>query len=295
MMSLIELRKQELTTEINKMIDVVQFFLDNKKRDERATSISQYLDLNSDELRRVNTNLCKIKNQFNPNSDSFETFEKCKYELEELQREINKIQARGEAEQQRLKRNAASTRYALFGAILGAVMMGFTGCVSCTAFHFNGVNLVTDFNLINGFLGGIICGAVIGAIIGQVKQDINPDHAFYWSIGVTLFLIALIVKSAFTPATDTQVNSNPAGNSSDGGRVLISECDTPCRMEVGYNQFIETGGKLVLVKFKGKKEWINLNGDPSGRIPPGKFNTGLAEFASHTNQPSIRVQILRAR
>lgn len=79
------------------------------------------------------------------------------------------------AEAQRLRRNAASGEIgascAGIGAVLGGIVMGFSGCVSCVN------NLGTqhnDFNLFNGLfygaIGGAVIGAVVGILIGQNKD-----------------------------------------------------------------------------------------------------------------------------
>jgi uncharacterized membrane protein (DUF106 family) len=97
MSSIIELRKQELASQVNQMISDVQFFIDNKRRNENATSISQYLEFNEGQLDRIKNNLQKIKNSFNPQSDNFGAFENCIRQLKELQNDINQIQSRGES------------------------------------------------------------------------------------------------------------------------------------------------------------------------------------------------------
>ena len=76
-------------------------------------------------------------------------------------------------EAQRLRRNAASRENAGtgagIGAVLGGIVLGFSGCVSCVS------NLGTqhnDFNLFNGLFFGAIGGAIIGALIGfYIGQD----------------------------------------------------------------------------------------------------------------------------
>jgi hypothetical protein len=190
MSTIIELRKQELTTEINKMINIVQFFIDNKKRKEKAASISQYLDSNQYELNNVKNSLQLIEYGFNPDSDSFETFEKCKNQLEELQIEINKIQSRGEAEQERLRRNSSSWEnagvYAGFGAGFGGLAFGLSGCVSCVnhrqlPWELDNFNLITG--LLIGAIGCAVVGAVMGAIIGQLED----------ALGIHIVVIACFV------------------------------------------------------------------------------------------------------
>lgn len=103
MSSIIELRKTELTSQINEQIKKVQFFIDNKRRNENATSISEYLEYNTDKISSVKRNLELIKNRFNPQSESFVTFENCINELNELLNEITKIQERGESKQENLQ------------------------------------------------------------------------------------------------------------------------------------------------------------------------------------------------
>lgn len=74
------------------------------------------------------------------------------------------------AEAQRRRRNAASGEGALngaaFGALLGGIVMGFSGCVSCLNNFQAQHTLMTDFNLFNGLLFGAIGGAVIGVVVG---------------------------------------------------------------------------------------------------------------------------------
>lgn len=172
MSSLIELRKQELATEVNEKISAVRL----------AISITPYQGLIETELNNVKNTLSTIEKWFDPKSDSLETFEKCKNELKELQREIEKIQARGETERQRLQRieearqkrlrkNAASSKYAGtwagIGATLGGIVLGCGGCMSCVSHPYQiGDFPVTPFNTITGLLIGAIGGAVIGALIG---------------------------------------------------------------------------------------------------------------------------------
>src|SRR5713226_686435 len=70
------------------------------------------------------------------------------------------------AEAQRLRRNEASGENAVtgagIGAVLGGIVMGFSGCVSCVANAQSQHTLITDFNLFSGLLYGAIGGAVIG-------------------------------------------------------------------------------------------------------------------------------------
>ncbi|MEK6289686.1 MAG: hypothetical protein AABO57_28555 [Acidobacteriota bacterium] len=74
------------------------------------------------------------------------------------------------AEAPRLRRNAASGEAAMncaaFGAVLGGIVMGFSGCVSCLNNFQAQHTLITDFNLFNGLLFGAIGGAVIGVVVG---------------------------------------------------------------------------------------------------------------------------------
>ncbi len=77
------------------------------------------------------------------------------------------------AEAQRLRRNAASAENALggvfLGAVIGGIVLGFSGCVSCAA-HMDPSRsqMISDFNLFNGLLYGAIVGAVIGIIVGII-------------------------------------------------------------------------------------------------------------------------------
>jgi hypothetical protein len=58
--------------------------------------------------------------------------------------------------------------YAVAGTIIGGVVLGFTGCVSCVS---NLGSAHNDFNLFNGLLVGAIGGAVIGAVIGYLAEQ----------------------------------------------------------------------------------------------------------------------------
>lgn len=93
----IEERKNELITQINQLINDVQFFIYHKKQSANAISISEYLEYNENKLNNIQSKLDQIKNRFNPNSDNLETLEKCDKQLKELQNEIKKIQSRGES------------------------------------------------------------------------------------------------------------------------------------------------------------------------------------------------------
>jgi hypothetical protein len=215
MSTIFERRKQELTTEINKMVDVVQFFIDNKKRNEKATSISKYLDLNGKDLGDVKQTLHTIKLRFNPESDSFDTFENCKNQLEELQKEITKIQSRGEAEQERLRKNSESLEsafgFAGIGAVLGGIALGLGGCISCMS---NGTFQPPDsngphidiplFNLITGLLIGVVGGALIGAMIGAIK---GQGEIAIWLIGGCLLVGISVILGIRYFTSDTVINS----------------------------------------------------------------------------------------
>jgi hypothetical protein len=56
--------------------------------------------------------------------------------------------------------------FAFFGALLGGIVMGFSGCVSCLNTHVAQRTMLPDFNLFNGLFYGAIGGAVIGVLIG---------------------------------------------------------------------------------------------------------------------------------
>ena len=154
MSSIIELRKQELTTQINEMIRVTQYFIVNGKQDETAMSIWAQLYFEN-EFNSIKNTLQSIENGFNPESDSFATFEKCIDHLSELQREIQKIQIRGEAKQEDLaaesaklaaervklaaeqalegrRKKASRTMEGIFAPIGGVIglVVGFVGCIN---------------------------------------------------------------------------------------------------------------------------------------------------------------------
>jgi tetratricopeptide (TPR) repeat protein len=80
--------------------------------------------------------------------------------------EVERQKALGEKARQQ-QRNIDSVigavPYAIAGAVIGGVILGFTGCVSCVN-NFRSEH--NDFNLFNGLLIGAVAGAVIGAIIG---------------------------------------------------------------------------------------------------------------------------------
>jgi F0F1-type ATP synthase assembly protein I len=93
-------------------------------------------------------------------------------------RERVRDQEAAAAEAQRLRRNAASSEYAVsgagIGAVLGGIVMGFSGCVSCLTNSRSQHVLVTDFNLFSGLLwgaiGGVVIGVIVGILIGQTKD-----------------------------------------------------------------------------------------------------------------------------
>jgi len=97
---------------------------------------------------------------------------------EEAARAAAHAAALAAAEAQRLRRNAASGEAAMncaaFGAVLGGIVMGFSGCVSCLNNFQAQHTLITDFNLFNGLLfgalGGAVIGVVVGIAIGQMKD-----------------------------------------------------------------------------------------------------------------------------
>ena len=293
----IELRKQELTTQINQMIGGIEYVI--------STHL-QYIRLKH-EVETVETELDRIKQGFNPESDSPKSFEKCISELKELEREVKKIKSGGDAEKRRLRRNAASSKYAGTGAstlaIIGGITLGLGGCVSCVSTGI--VPTIPRFNLITGLIIGVIGGAVIGALIGAFmgqtseRESGDSTSGVWLSIGGIAILVIFGILLMSTSQTDVRpMNSAPPVNNQTGNQsgqfVLISECNTPCRMEVGYGQRIETGNKVVLVKFNGKNGWLAIDGG-SKPITNDQFNPGLAQFISPKNQPSIRVQILRQR
>jgi uncharacterized protein YcfJ len=83
--------------------------------------------------------------------------------------------ARAAAEAKQLRRNAASRKNrdtgTGIGAIIGGIVMGFSGCVSCVNHHAShaGDFSLTPFNLFTGLLMGAIAGAVIGALVGYAS------------------------------------------------------------------------------------------------------------------------------
>lgn len=318
MSSIIELRKQELTLEIDTLVKGVLFFIDNKRRNEHAASIAQYLALNESELNDVGKKLRTIENGFDPKSESFETFERCIDQLKELQREIEKIQARGEAEQYRLQRieearqrrqgrNSASWDYAgtwaSILALLGGIALGFGGCVSCMNAggvrtpDSNGPHLDFGyFNLITGLLIGVIGGAALGALIGALAGQLTKRESGDSTMGIWLPIAGLVILILFGFWIPILLKDDRRIDPT-GGFFIISECNTPCRMEVGdpQGQYFNTDHKLVLVKFNGRKEWMRY-GDPGNQgISPDKYSPGMAEFISPENAPTVRVQILRKR
>lgn len=214
MSSILERLKQELTTEINEMISAVEFFINNKKQNENATSISQYLELNGHELNNVKNTLQSIRNEFNPQSAFAEKFENCKNQLKELQNEIIKIQARGEAEQERKRDNSATLEdaslFAGIGAVLGGVVLGFGGCVSCASQMLPAGtpgwkdHMITPFNLITGLLIGVIGGALIGVMIGAIKGQ--GEIALPLIVGCLLVGISVVLGIVYF-TRDTAVNS----------------------------------------------------------------------------------------
>jgi hypothetical protein len=88
---------------------------------------------------------------------------------EEDEEEKRQQQAKREAEALQVRRNQASLEYAGVGAMIGAVVIGFSGCVSClNNYTYN--DMVTDFNLFSGIAIGAIAGAILGVIGGQMKN-----------------------------------------------------------------------------------------------------------------------------
>ena len=112
-------------------------------------------------------------------------------------------------------------------------------------------------------------------------------------------LVALLKsgnRAAQTSSTPTTEPSKPVTTvQREKTFVVVDECDTPCRMNVGTNQLIDTGLKPVLVKFNQRSEWFTLSGRPDDPIPAENFNSGEAYFASPKNAPSVRVQIKALR
>jgi hypothetical protein len=297
MSSIIELRKRELTGQVNQMVAGIE---------ETIRAYSQYGRL-KDDLDKAERAIERIKAVFEPQSDRPETFHRVIEELKELGEDAEEIRERGEAEKRRLQRNASSYEYAgtgsIIGAVLGGLVLGYGGCSSCMAHMQTGIpwfNTITG--LLIGTIGGASMGALIGALWGQMSERESGDSAsgLWLSIGGIVILILFGFWMSTLMTDDRQVGqARPVmpdfSDWQTSQSVVISECDTPCRMDVRYSQIIETGRKIVLVKFNGKKEWVRLDGDPNTPIPADKFNPGMAEFISPENAASVRVQILRKR
>lgn len=298
MSSIVELRKHELAAQINELMNGIEQLL---------STYSQYGRLEG-ELRAARAELDRIRTGFNPEVNDPKAFERCIDEIRDLQRQAEQIRASGEVEKRRLKRNATSERYAgtwaLILAIIGGVVLGCGGCNSCMANDPLG-NGIPQFNTVTGLLvgaiGGAAIGALFGALAGQMEERESGDSTsgIWLSIG-GLAILGLLVFSVATFNTKPRSLVTPPVADQSGSQesryVLVSECDTPCKMNVDYHNTIQTGRKPVLARFRGKKAWITISGDPNGSpIPSEKFNAGLAEFASPKNSPSIRVQILRRR
>ncbi|MDP9249331.1 MAG: hypothetical protein M3M85_02365, partial [bacterium] len=65
----------------------------------------------------------------------------------------------------------------------------------------------------------------------------------------------------------------------------LNECSAPCKMYVGWDVEIKTGGRPALVKFFGKKEWLPV-GREDQRWTLDQFSPGEAEFAPPDDMPS---------
>ncbi|MDE2399912.1 MAG: hypothetical protein KGL67_02815 [Patescibacteria group bacterium] len=119
-------------------------------------------------------------------------------------------------------------------------------------------------------------------------------------LGITVGLVYL-TKSSVEISKNTSVNNTTSTPNlapivvQEKRFVVVRECDTPCQMEVGTDEFIDTGLKPALVKFNGRSEWFTLSGRRDDPIPADKFNSGQAQFASLKNAPSIRVQVKELR
>jgi hypothetical protein len=301
MSSIVELRKQELAAQINELMNGIEQVI---------STYSQYGRL-EEELRVARGELDRIRSWFNPEVNDPKAFERCIDEIRDLQRQTEQIRASGEAEKRRRNRNAISERYAgtwaLILAIIGGLVLtcgGYSSCMANDPGPFGTKNGIPLYNVITGLLVGTIGGAAIGALLGALagqmeeRQSGDSTSGIWLSIGGLATLGLLIFGVASSNTNTRSVVAPPVANQSGSQEsrfVVVSECDTPCRMEVGYTNIINTGRKPYLAKFKGKKKWVTLNGDPSTAFPPGTFSPGLAEFVSPQNTPPVRVQILRAR
>jgi hypothetical protein len=78
-------------------------------------------------------------------------------------------------------------------------------------------------------------------------------------------------------------------------RAPINQCSTPCSMNVGWDIDIKSGGRPVLVKFYGKKEWLFLSGQGNEQFTLDQFSPGEAQFASPENTPPVQVQLFSAK
>lgn len=297
MNSIVELRKQELAGQIKELMNGIEQVI---------SSYSQYGRL-EEELGVARGELDRIRTWFNPQSNDPKAFETCIFELIHLEREAKKIQTKGEAEKRRLGRNAASSRdagtWAGVGATLGGIVLGLGGCISCVS---NGTFQPPDssgpnihiplFNLITGLLIGVGGGAAIGALSGALKGQMSERESGDSSFGIWLSTVGIVISIVVSIwMLNSIMEKRPLDPT---GRFWIeSECNTPCRMEVGdpEGQYFNTDQKAVLVKFSGRKEWVRYGGPSDQGVSPERYSPGIAEFISPENAPSVRVQVLRKR
>jgi hypothetical protein len=92
---------------------------------------------------------------------------------------VNASSARSQAGQQdRMRARDAGSRgnaleWGLYGAGIGATVLGFSGCWSCVVNAPRLNTLMTPFNLFNGLLYGAIAGLVIGVVSGYLHGQLR--------------------------------------------------------------------------------------------------------------------------
>ena len=129
-----------------------------------------------------------------------------------------------------------------------------------------------------------------------VAKKTSLSKSFLYALAGLLAFVLVVSGFIYISRPSTKPPISPTVNTapSTPGEV-IQECDTPCRMDVGFDQVIDTGQKKVRVKFHGRDAWFLLSGRIDDRIPSDFFSAGEAEFTSPQGEPSVHVQIKKAK
>jgi hypothetical protein len=120
-----------------------------------------------------------------------------------------------------------------------------------------------------------------------------------WVLGViTILGIILAVVVGVKGCNEEKTVAAAEKAQADSGHqyvpVLVAECLTPCKMSVGWDTQIKTGGRPVLVRFFEKQKPLLLSGREDDRITLDQFNPGQAQFTS-PNGTIIRIQLFQVR